>query len=1397
MKPGDRVMDGNRIGTVVALRPGSSVDVQFDDVQFVTRRGVASLKPVRGNPGSRGGLTPTERSHLPDSAFALPGRRFPIHDANHGRIALQYILRGFVAKGDAPKVIKAVTTLYGRDPVVMGFYEKHKDRLLHPQRAAANPRDDVYDPAKEQFRAVVQGVYESLVRKELGKKYNEPFVANPRGRRLDEALPEERKRELLSSAYAIATRQGQKYGWLEAGTQSPTMKGRQRAAERLLDPTQRRHAEENREDYERTLAAVRKSGHFRVVAEVVDGQKRYVVQPRPPAELVRIPDYRLSAEKAQEDANRAEASFRKAPASLKARTNPYYLTSKFFDEVDVEDEPAEVIIHAEGERDSLGSLAEELGVPPLALLRYGVVERPVQKQGKTVWEPLPRDTIIRQITGRPGRYPDQWKMRPEELIRKDLAGYRIRKAPLIELLEASEDMQGSKRFATRAERDSGREAFREEDRKRLQEEEAERARRYAETRKLLSAGRITAEEARESERSVMRRLGIAQRQEEDKKTQQSVESMPLDTARAELAKIESDPAWQRYRTAYQSAQAQASGPTMKGGTRAIEGSSARAEELASKLPEGMIERHDALVERVRKLSAWQNLPPGLRKLYEAVKPGYVVILKKDIPRSGQVPLSKRAAYIQTATKLRTAESKVNLSLLLANIAALYPADTDWKSLRSELFAITTTPDEAISYLKGQGETKLIESLQGKVESDEKAAEAEQAGMPEASSLIYKLSGSLEPEGRGSFDIAREMVGTGAAGTLGGALVASEQQKEALMQEGFRTATKGKAPKSVAELRSALTAASEAVTTGLKEKGLYGQQSERYAAFFRRLMHSDPMKLAAFVEARRPQRTKEQNKEAINTILGIEDKAWQKLERQKKPVQERKSELRAQAFWDVEFKPNEATGEIETHYVLYVRKVLTGFSRIKRLGGAVVYVEPTKPVKLRGKAPKRAADTQPVGPETYQMELRNLAAARALQEQGKQTNDLRLLVKGRMDERRAVREINHYRSTLVGELDPLLREEEYIKLSSKRKVALFNMMSDVKEEAQKKLEQAAFSPGRAAMAQFTMAQAELGAAIKTADVVWLRDESWKAEIGKTRSFDPASGRMLSTDPRLQYEKYYTTNPVLAFYTIHLWNTPELFSGTRIILPSGVPVVPGVELDAIETKPVTEDNPEHDPFKGYKDLLASEVYLRGMFVLHLITGDFEAAASTFTQLFGQPSETLADGSRTAELPGVRRAIQDIVSSIALIPSAQDVFGAWGYDRDRARVEREASMIRSVLATKLRNGMITQEEYNEEIRGFEEELKTVALRAPTLTFGGTKLARMFFENKAKAVLQGQTGQSPVIDRAIFDVAAQLREAVEDKKRSIEALAAQKGGVKLLTEDLQDQLAFLNTIRAKISTI
>lgn len=273
--------------------------------------------PYQQGSGPQGGLAPNERAALDETAFARPGRRWPIHDRKHAQIALQYMTRGFGNATEYPAIVDAIRARFPEaDPKnkqIWDFYAMH----LKKNPAA----DDLYDPSKEQFRAVVQGVYESLVRKRVGVVYDNPFVAGTH--RLDDTLDDTTRRQLLSQAYAIATRQGQKHGWLEPGTQTPTIKG-VLAAQKRLQATD--HAAENRQDYERTLARVRKSSHFRLVAEEHrdargNAQIRYRVEPAPQG-LVSIPAYRVRRDLAEQDLRAVEAAYARLQAAEKLRYNP-------------------------------------------------------------------------------------------------------------------------------------------------------------------------------------------------------------------------------------------------------------------------------------------------------------------------------------------------------------------------------------------------------------------------------------------------------------------------------------------------------------------------------------------------------------------------------------------------------------------------------------------------------------------------------------------------------------------------------------------------------------------------------------------------------------------------------------------------------------------------------------------------------------------------------------------------------------------------------------------------------------------------------------------------------------------------------------------------------------------
>jgi len=135
-----------------------------------------------------------------------------------------------------------------------------------------------YDYDKTQLRAVVQGVYETLVRERLGEPAQRTFGVGPD--RLDVravragTLTRADVTGLMRRAFAIAVTQGQKHGALQPGTVKPTRKGVKLAHERLARGW-------SDADYELSLALARKpsSMHanplpaFAIPAGVVAGAK--------------------------------------------------------------------------------------------------------------------------------------------------------------------------------------------------------------------------------------------------------------------------------------------------------------------------------------------------------------------------------------------------------------------------------------------------------------------------------------------------------------------------------------------------------------------------------------------------------------------------------------------------------------------------------------------------------------------------------------------------------------------------------------------------------------------------------------------------------------------------------------------------------------------------------------------------------------------------------------------------------------------------------------------------------------------------------------------------------------------------------------------------------------------
>lgn len=64
-------------------------------------------------------LTSDERKALPDSAFALPGRRYPIPDAAHARNAIaraeEMYKKGYLSKKEHDTVVRKARAVIGEE----------------------------------------------------------------------------------------------------------------------------------------------------------------------------------------------------------------------------------------------------------------------------------------------------------------------------------------------------------------------------------------------------------------------------------------------------------------------------------------------------------------------------------------------------------------------------------------------------------------------------------------------------------------------------------------------------------------------------------------------------------------------------------------------------------------------------------------------------------------------------------------------------------------------------------------------------------------------------------------------------------------------------------------------------------------------------------------------------------------------------------------------------------------------------------------------------------------------------------------------------------------------------------------------------------------------------------
>lgn len=1247
MKPGTRVTVQGRAGVVKALRPGNSVDVQFDGEAFTTRHDSTHLQPLRSNPGPRGGLTARERDSLPNSVFALPGRRFPINDANHGRIALQYILAGRVAEGDVNTVVQAVLQRWGRNREVMAFYNKHKAKLtrqnverIHGRRMAANPAGEVYDPAKEQLRARTQGIYETEVRRFLGLPYNTAFK-DARGQRLDDSLDAETKRNLSHKAHAIATVVEQRDGNLIPGTRTPTAKGIQRSAARLLDPSQRKHAEENREDYERTLAGARKGSYFRVVTEVIDGQKRHFVQPRPPAGLVQIPAYRLSADKAQEDADRAEAAFRKSPQSVKGRANPYYYrsTKSGVKSLDIEDEPEEGTIGEgiEVGRETYQSLADRLGVPVNILMWYGTVTLQADEDygtddaGKRVVIPAYTKTEYLVPTRREGsKIP---RPGPRDVIPAYMRGGVVSKAALVKAFEAPlrdkegkwSSSSGTARFETPEERDQAK-----AERQQTLHEQDERD---AKTLRTAAEAAAAAFEARGEK---LRK--IAEQKSKAKSAAEEAEAAfgPPDKSEASLLLIAKYKAAEReYEAAKEAVKAydeeverrkeekpKTASPVLlpsrawsslyKRGLKAdVDPYSMREtpppteemlESMRAKAAEAAAAEERKAEEKRKKLPA----PPRtvdadiVASVVAQLAPGYAVMLYQRPVASVYVPGKNTVltSYEVHSFLARNAESS---RPALPNIRVGSP-----ESILAYVRRVIENPNNAPNVKQAFAET--FETVVKKLEDEIRRRKGEKtlrlgaaesrAKTPreQAEAMIEHLQSSVSAPVP---SVDRSLVVTPQQYTM---LLANEQKK--LIEVYLKEHKVKQAPQLA--LRKIAVAAEKALDEELKKRKLARSDVDALKTVLEHQLQTDKTRLL--------ERYALPPIETVKTRLLLSTSKAPKTEEEKAKAKKAKAlaarELAfdvkkagapdtdiLRPFWDVEQHYDELTKKDSVRYVLFVPSTIAYMSKVKRVLGRVEVENAS--MFVRGEKGVTSEDYARAETEAE----KQLARLREAYDTGNfiEESEAKSALSRLAQDKQVDRANKSLMSQAVG-------REPARRISAAQRVALFVLPAQAPEGPPSKYD---YAPE----VQQTVTDAEGW----MEDVEFVRQrqrEQVRARARNERVSGPLSG----------YSKFYTTSPLLAYYTILLWNSPELFTGFDIGLPAPHRVGQKTYWKNISIGPVTSpQNVFNSPLYAYYAALAELMLLHGDLLLALLSGDAERAAENIIDIEGttDPSNNVQMG------------------------------------------------------------------------------------------------------------------------------------------------------------------------------
>ena len=244
-----------------------------------------------------------------------------------------------------------------------------------------------------------------------------------------------------------------------------------------------------------------------------------------------------------------------------------------------------------------------------------------------------------------------------------------------------------------------------------------------------------------------------------------------------------------------------------------------------------------------------------------------------------------------------------------------------------------------------------------------------------------------------------------------------------------------------------------------------------------------------------------------------------------------------------------------------------------------------------------------------------------------------------------------------------------------------------------------------------------------------------------------------DPRSGYMKFTTTNALLAYYTIMLWNSPEFFTGFTITLPATHSEFGFQQSDVINIPPVSDSRNVHEsPLYGYYMALAAEVMLQGALASAILKGDAEEASRMYLNLYGTSDITSA-----ADL-GLRGTLNKLTALIRPIEKRSS-------SEDKTVVkelEAELGTINSALA----RGRITDP---EGIKKAQEEIAELKYGIRVLSDSGryeeTELAALL-----KAAEHPSKAQNVVTEAWRTLESTPLWKAVMAGKKTLENRGAQR---------------------------